>query len=501
MGEGEGAGRFPAGERAGLGRRPPAPLGWLLVAVATFGIAWAVIVPPWQAPDESSHFGYVQSLVDGPGIPDGSGDRPLFSSEQKAAAISSKADQTAGVPFARPEWSERPWNAWLRFDARLPSRLRSDGGGANPAGANPPLFYLLDSAAYAATGSGNIFARLIAMRVLDVLWLLLTVIAAWLLAGELFARDRQRQLVAAGVAGLLPMVTFISASVSPDGLLYALWGLVAWLGVRVLKRGLGARDAAALFLLAGLAIITKAASYALLPGIVFVLGLGLWRQRSSVAAEIARIAAVALVAIAIPTVGWFVTARALDRPSAAQIAQTSTPAGKTNVRQFASYVWQYYLPRLWFQQKFPTIAKTLPAYDIWITTGWAAFGWLEVQFPSKVYWLFLAITLAAAATAVATLLRDRRRVDRAVVAYFALLVVPLLGALHWTEYHLIIGGQVNFNQGRYLFPLVGLMGAMVAQALTVVRGSWRAVAAGGVLGGLVVLQLFSLGLVLTRYYA
>ena len=41
----------------------PASLGALLGVVAIVGIAWALIVPPFQSPDEPTHFAYAQSLA------------------------------------------------------------------------------------------------------------------------------------------------------------------------------------------------------------------------------------------------------------------------------------------------------------------------------------------------------------------------------------------------------------------------------------------------------
>jgi hypothetical protein len=79
--------------------------------------------------------------------------------------------------------------------------------------------------------------------------------------------------------------------------------------------------------------------------------------------------------------------------------------------------------------------------------------------------------------------------------------VTLLAGLHWTEYHYVLGGNVNFMQGRYLFPLIGLGGAAFAKALTLLAPAWRAPVLAGVIGLLVVLQLYGFGLVLERYYA
>ena len=63
------------------------------------------------------------------------------------------------------------------------------------------------------------------------------------------------------------------------------------------------------------------------------------------------------------------------------------------------------------------------------------------------------------------------------------------------------GGAAGFNQGRYLFPLLGLAGLAVAQALRVLAPRHRPLGVAVVLGGLFTVQLLSLGLVLTRYYA
>ena len=75
------------------------------------------------------------------------------------------------------------------------------------------------------------------------------------------------------------MMTFLSASVTPDAMMFALWSLVLWLGVRILRRGLTWPLALALFALAGAAGCVKATSYALIPAALFVLAVGLWRLR------------------------------------------------------------------------------------------------------------------------------------------------------------------------------------------------------------------------------
>jgi len=485
-------------------RAVPGPLVALLAAVLLTGMAWALLVPPFQAPDEQSHAGYVQSLAEGPGLP-GSGARSIFSSEQLAGQDAVNSDQTAGNLLARTRWGAAAWHAWERQDARLPDGARGDGGGPNPASSNPPLFYLYDALPYLAATHADYFARLTAMRLAAVLWLLVLCTGAWLLAGELLGRDRLLQLVAAAVAGLLPMVAFVSAQIGPDGMLYALWSLVLWLGVRILRRGATLAHAVALLGLTGAAILTKATSFALLPGVLLALGVATWRARAD-ARRALRLGAAALAALALPVLVWALVARAVDHPVAAQIS--SGPAGGGSGAgswgDLLSYMWQFYLPRPPFLDPVNLTGGGFPAYRIWVLQGWGAFGWLEVRFPDPAYKAFAAVTAAVVVAALARLVHAWRRVvraDAAVPLFIVTVAVALLAGLHWTDYHHVRSGAGPFMQGRYLFPLMPLAGVAVAGALCWLRGTGRQLAAGAVLGGLVALQLFSLGLVAVRFYA
>jgi 4-amino-4-deoxy-L-arabinose transferase-like glycosyltransferase len=479
--------------------RPPAPLAALLLLTALVGVAWALVTPAFQAPDEPAHFGYVQSLAEGFELP-GRGDRPLVSSEQALAGSLSNSDQTAQQIGVRMTWSERVYERWHRAAAALPHRARTDGGGPNPAASNPPLYYLFEAIPYRLGEGGDLFTRLELTRLASVLWMLVTVAGVWLLAGELLARDRLAQAVAAGTAALLPMVGFVSASVNPDAMLYATWSLALWLGVRLLRRGATLGRVVALFGVVGLACLVKATSYALVPAALFALVVAL--RRSERSALTARAVAVAGAGAALVlTLGvWVVVARVTHRAASAQVAQAAGATG-LHLRDFGSYLWQYYLPRLPFQQPFSIPGDHLPAYDVWLKTGWAAFGWLEVRFPEWVYVVLTAVTLAIAVVALAQIWGARRRVDLAVLAFLALVCVTLLAGLHWTEFKMLGSGRGAFNVGRYLLPLVGIAGLAVALSVRAFAPARRPALAGAWLTSLFVLNLFSFGLVIERFYA
>jgi 4-amino-4-deoxy-L-arabinose transferase-like glycosyltransferase len=480
--------------------RPPAALIALLAVVAIVGVAWALVTPAFQAPDENSHFGYVQTLAERFKLP-GRPDRPPLSREQVVAGSLSNSDQTAQQLQARMEWSQAVYDRWRAQAARLPHDARTNGGGGNPASSNPPLYYLYEAIPYRIAEGGDLFARLTVTRLASVLWLLVTVAGVWLLAGEVFGRDRLAQLAAAGTAGLLPQVGFVSASLNPDAALYAFWSLALWLGVRLLRRGVSVGGTVALFAVVGAACVVKATSYALVPAAAFALAVALWRAHGRrVTAWIPT--AVAAGAGLVATLGvWFVIARLSGRAAAAQVSDATGRSAGFNLRELGSYLWQFYLPKLPFQRSFPIPGDHLPVYDVWLSTSWAAFGWLEVRFPGWVYVVFAVVTIAVAGLALAGVWRARRRADLAVVAFLALVALILLAGLHWTEYRMLASGQGPFNNGRYLLPLVGIAGLAVATALRWLRPAARSLGVAGTLAALLVLNVLSLGLCLERFYA
>ena len=501
--------------------RVPRELALLLLVVGLFGVTWALVVPAWQAPDEDVHFSYTQTIVERGQLP-GNGPREV-SSEQRQSMDFLNTDQTVLIPGTKPDWSPLSADVF-RHDSR--DTPRDDGGSPNGSSSNPPAYYLYESVPYALASGSDLITRAYVMRLFAVAWLLVTTTAAWLLAGELFGRNRLLQLVTAATIGLWPMLSFISSTLNPDGMLVALWTLCIWLGVSILRRGVSAPRAIGLCLCVGLALVTKATALALVPPAAFALGLGMWRARSRLSAKQVKWLAAAAVAFALPVVAWVLIARGAGHAAygqAAKVAQTDQAvsqvasvqaSGTASPSYFASYLWQFYLPKLPFMQDhrfvFPVISH-YPAYEVWLGSGWASFGWVNIWFPPWVYRLFLAIVLAVAAGAGLAAFRGARvlraapkrarRASLAVGAFIVLTVGALLAGLHWTDFHLLVDGKPPFIQGRYLLPVGALLAAVVAVAVRALPQRFRLAGAGAVLGGMIAFQVACLGLVMGHFYA
>lgn len=514
-------------------RPVPRPLAALLFAVAVFGICWALVIPAFDGPDEIQHYTYVETLaqlhklpgaVNGAG-PERSVDQAHPTSTTLAKIIAARPQAAVANPvstavrdtltalngdgvtvgIAQPEQTPL---AFARWRTAATAESQRDGGGTFPGSSYPPAYYAFDAIGYSLAVGGNVIDHLYAARLWSVLCLLLTTIGVWLLAGELTGGQRSMQLVAAGAVGLWPMVSFMSAMVNPDALLYASWTWTFWAMALVIRRGLTARRLALLVLATAVAFLTKETSIALVPSVAFVVGLGFWRLRDSGREAWRRPALVLVLLVGLPVGGWLALTLAEHRPLLAQ-ANSILSGGVTNVHQFASYVWEYYLPRLPGQQLhdyYIPVVSSYPAYNIWVASGWGAFGWVTLYFPHGLYPWFLAITVLLAVGALARVGRavrlrrgsgwGRARALPLLVAFGAAAFL-LLAGLHLTEYKL----QSPTNQGRYLFPLAGIAGMVVALAMRWVPARLRPLGVGLLLGALVAFQLGSLGYVAAHYYA
>ena len=482
-------------------RSVPAPLAALLAVVLVFGASWALMVPPGQLPDEPNHIGYTQSLVERHAFP--GGHRTLSTEEDLSLYYALRGDVTRDI-LKQPAWIKAPERR-LHSIGHLPG---SDGGGPVPQGQNPPLYYAYETLPYWAVG-GSFFDRVYAMRIWSVLLLLVTTTGAWLLAGEIFGRRRTLQLAAAGLAGLQPMVTFMSAGVNPDSGTFAIWTIALWLGVRILRRGLTPASGVAFGALIGLGVWEKATGWGLVPAAACVLAVGWWRLRRGGVPRPAIPLAAGLASFALVAGAWIATATALGRPV---INQPKVPPGMTRpsltslhtVREFGSYVWQFYLPKLPFQNPFWGMnGGGHRFYDTWLRTGWAAFGWLEVRLPEWMYPVFGIASAVLILGGVAALARAdlRRRVDAAIVAFLLLAVVGLFFVLHWADYTYITLQRHAVEQGRYVLPVIAVGGLAAAGTISLLRRRWQAPAVGLLLAALLTLQLASLGVTMERYFA
>jgi hypothetical protein len=472
----------------------PAPLAVLLTIATVELLAWSIAVPALQEPDEASHFSYVQELVERHEIPWPSARGPRdelarFSPEQRVASIWAGLEPLRGNLSARPLWTSPDEAAWNAHERALGPDARS-AIQASSAFANPPLAYAYDAVPYAIVG-GSFFDRLFAIRWANVLLLLVTIVATWLLAAELFSGRRAPVVIATSVVALQPLLTSVAGGVTPDIMLCALFAVGLVLSIRTANRGLARGRVAALVAVTVAAPLSQPRGLALALPAVVALGIAWWRVSRPRVSMRFRWLPAAVACVLVVSGGLL----------ALRYAERSGPT-MSGTRAFLSYLWQFYLPGLPGMAPPPFVGWTVR--DVYIDRLYGTFGQLEITLPGAVTHAVALAGLALVAAAAVGAAVHRHVLRRAWPAV-VVLATAVLGALlqvHLQAFRdLLIDASDPVITGRYLLPLLPVLGVVVAAILQALPRRAFAAAGGATLAACVLLQFAAFGATISRFYA
>jgi 4-amino-4-deoxy-L-arabinose transferase-like glycosyltransferase len=475
-------------------RLPLAYWACMVIAAANAG-AWALITPTFQVPDEPPHAAYTEFIAETGRIPR---DLVAYYTPAPDANIT-----FASIPFSlggKPSWSPVDNRSLQRELARSLGRISERGAGyeAN----NPPLYYALEAVPYRIAHSGSFLDRLYAMRFFSALLAGLTVGFVFLFLRELLPRSRLVWTVGALAVAFQPVFAFIGGGVNNDNLLWTATAAELWLIARAFRRGLTVRLGLGIGIAVAAGLLTKGSTFGLLPGTILGLVLMVWRaprlrRRSALTGMGA-----AILAAALPMGAWLAVNQVVVGRSSGTTTSgvTSIPASLSGQ---LSYLWQFFLPRLPFMYDW---FAGYPQYPLWQTyfQGFVGrFGWFQYGFPLWATELALAIFAVIVALAATELLRRRAALLArwAEALTYLTLAVGLILLVAVAGYRYRVSTGLNFEQSRYLFPLISLYGAVIALAARGAGKRWTP--ALGVF--LVVLalghNLFAQLLTLARYYS
>ena len=471
------------------------PLLALLAVAAVEALAWIIVLPPLQGPDEISHFAYTERMVETRSIPFYPGGIPKnpghsTSTETNAAALYGGILAESRNPFARPPGSELSVELWHRQSSRSNRADRRDGGFASAMG-SPPLYYMYAALPYLATYPLDFFDREFAMRAANIPLLLGLVALMWAISGMLLPR-RSLQVLATAAVALNPQLTHLAAVVNPDLFLATIWAAFFYLAILVVTRGPTRGRALGIGALTIASCLTHGRGIALVVPAAMVLTYAWWRWRPPT-----RRVAIAFLSAA-GVVGLIAAYLAL------RYATLGPPTARS-AREFVSYLWQFYLPKLSFMT--PSFRPDWTVRDAFIDRFYGTFAQLEVYFSPGVMNLLSHLTEAAIVLALVGLVVRVRSVRARstalwVLAVFVVAAVAYLMDMHVAAYRSLAAGDSDpVVTGRYLLPLISIYGLGIALAVSWLPRRLAGVAGGFVLGGLAVLQLSAVGIVVERFYA
>jgi 4-amino-4-deoxy-L-arabinose transferase-like glycosyltransferase len=489
----------------GWRRIPRAGRACFLIAFVNVAI-WSVIVPPFQVPDEISHFSYAQYFAETGSPPPGNPNDSQWSQQEYLALDGLNFYNVIGSTLGRGVFTV-PQNTALRAELAGSDPLKN-AGASTPATNQPPLYYMLEAIPYWLSPSNDIFMRLAFMRLLSALMAAGTVLAIFLFLRELLPRTPWAWTVGALMVAFQPMFAFIGAGVQADNLLYLASALTFYVLARAWRRGLTTRRAIAIGAVLAIGMLAKLTFLALVPGAALTLLLLVWRERRGgrwrplamlgVAVGVAA-APVLLYALANVTV-W-------SRPSALGGALSSATAaagaGPSAItwHVIADYTWQLYLPRLGFMNHvyFPGV---YPLWSVWLDGSVGHFGWLDYSFPLWVYNDFQDLVYALAALAAIGAWRVRRAIMPALglIAGFAAMALGLLAVIGYQGARAMATTNYPFPQARYLFPLFALYALAIVVVTKAAPRRWAPVLGGLLVALALAHNLFAETLTISRYY-
>lgn len=487
---------------AGARRLPRA--AWICAVVAFLNAAgWSLVTPPFQAPDEPSHFAYVQTLAETGSLPTSPSEN--FSPAEQIALRDLKQGEVRYSPQNRTI-SSAVQQRQLQHDLALP--LSRVGPGAGVAASEPPLYYALETLPYLDGSRGTILDRLAFMRLCSALTAGLTALFVFLFLREALPAARWAWTVGGLGVAFAPLLGLMSGAVNPDALLCAISATLFYCLARGFRRGLTPRLAFLTGLVIAAGLLTKLNFLGLLPGAA--LGLLLLAARAGAVSRRAAYRSLALAsAAALAPVGIYVLVNVLTGRSADGIVSSNvvsptagvvSSAARGSIAQEMSYIWQFFLPRLpGMHDYFPGLPTTR---KFWIDGLVGLYGWVDTVFPAWVYNIaliplgLLGGLLARALLAGRHALR-RRAGELATYAAMACGLAILIGQRDYLEYPTNIG---NYAQPRYLLPLIALYGAALALAARGAGRRWGPVVGTSIVVLLIAHDIFSQLLEISRYY-
>jgi 4-amino-4-deoxy-L-arabinose transferase-like glycosyltransferase len=484
-------------------RIPRAGRACALIALVNAAI-WTIVVPPFHVPDEISHFGYAQYLAETGKPPPQTPNAAQYSDEEQLALTRLHFFTVVGHAEQRPIWT-RSDDRGLR-DALATEPSRRGAGGASSATNQPPLYYALAAIPYWASPSHDILDRLALMRLLSALLAAGTVLCVYLFVRELLPGTPWAWTVGALAVAFQPTFMFVAAGVQGDNLLFLVCAAVLLLLARAFRRGLTLRRGVLIGVATAVGVLGKLTFLAFVPGIalaLLLLVLGARRDRGLAVRAAGAAAAIVAAPVALYAL---LNATVWDRggATAGGVTDATVASSAVSIRERLVYIWQELLPRL------PFMHDALPGYppwSLWFHGFIGHFGWLDYAFPSWAYdvagILFLlvaALALAAVAAAVRAYGWSGLAWRRPLALVLAMLAAGLIVVIGWQGVTYRHDTGFDFEQARYLLPLLAPYGLLVALAARGAGRRWGPAVGAALVVLAMAHGLFAELLTVSRYY-
>jgi Predicted membrane protein (DUF2142) len=489
------ASRPSLGPRETLSRIPRAALICAVVGCLN-AICWSIVTPPFQVPDEPSHFAYAQVLAKDERLP--TSGRYNYSVEEATVLGDLRNGPVIGHTERRPVSSLAEQRRLQRdLHRSWPHRVGTDAG---VAASQPPLYYALEVVPYELGLSGTLLDRLELMRLLSAVMAGLTALFVFLFVRETLPGVRWAWTVGGLSVALAPLLGFMSGAVNPDSMFFAVSAAIFFCLARAFRCGLTRKLANAIGALTAIGFLTKLNFIGLAPGVI--LGLIVLTVRASRTHGRAAVRSLLIaLAIAVSPACMYLLGNVLSNHAGfGFVSDAIASIGGVSVIKAISYVWQFYLPHLpGMTHPFPGILTTR---ELWFDRSVGLYGWLDTSFPLWVDDVALAAAGALGLLCVRTLVGGREilRGRLGEVVVYAAMGLGLTAMVGATSYVSVGVEGSGYFEPRYIFPLIPLLAVGLALAARGAGRRWGPVVGAAIVTLFLAHDIFSQLLVVARYY-
>jgi hypothetical protein len=487
----------PIDVRGALGCVPAA--AWVCALIAFLNAsAWSLIVPPFQGRDEADHFAYVEQLVEDGTLPSNGEENGTYSPQEKLVLQGLHYGEVVRAP-QRPAISSVAEQRTLAKDVKAGASLQGSGE-AGSATSEPPLYYALQTIPY-VVARGNILAQLQLMRLDGALFGAVTALLSFLFLRELLPSAPWAATIGALCVALQPLFAFVSGSLNPDSMLFAVAAAVVLCLARAFRRGLTRRLSIVLGILIAVGFLTKLNFIGFVAGVFVGLAVLAVRGARTEGRRALRFPALAAGIGIVPVMLYALRNILTSRPTFGILSGGAGLASTNSLFHEVSYIWQVYLPRLPGMTHYFNGLATYK--DIWFDRSVGLYGWIDTMFPGWVDNVALVPAGVVALLCVRELSLRRaalraRLPELGVYAAITLGVLIMIGASSYLSD--VVQHQHAFGEPRYLLPLLPLLGATIALAVRGAGRRWAPVTGAALVILFLGHDIFSQLQVIARYY-
>lgn len=233
------------------------PLFWLLLVTFFQGVITTIVVPMWEFPDEQVHMAQVVHYIEEDLDLSGQNvSEELYLAQEIMGTVRDEQGNNLYTynPNFKPQYSQSLFGprekelSQVGLSTRKKMVLREAAG-------YPPLYYLLTGLGYQLTYSADLFTRLFAVRLVNILMAVVSVFFTYKI-GRLLFEQKLKALVLASLLAFHPMWSFLSSGVNNDNLMNLASILIIFFTFKLISAP-RKQDILAYFFALGIGFLTK----------------------------------------------------------------------------------------------------------------------------------------------------------------------------------------------------------------------------------------------------